>query len=111
MKNVDELHSRVSGAILRAERAEERGPGDAASEWADVSSLEEELAGVIPVSAPEGRVARRGAVRAALKAGDHERGHSLAELYMAEEGAPPSLREALQEIVEENTRATAIRSR
>jgi hypothetical protein len=111
MKNVDELHSRVSGAIWRAEQAEEHGPGDAADEWADVSSLEEKLASVIPVSAPEGRIARRGAVLAALKAGDYKRGQSLAELYLAEEGAPPSLRESLQEIVEENTRATATRSR
>ncbi len=104
MKNVDELHSRVSDAIWRAERAEEHGPGDATDEWADVSSLEEKLAGIIPVSASEGRIARRGAVRAAFKAGDYARAQSLADRYMAEKGAPAALREALQEILEENTR-------
>ena len=47
MNNVDELHSRVSGAIWRAEQAEEHGLGSAAGEWAAVSSLEEKLAGII----------------------------------------------------------------
>lgn len=69
-----------------------------------------ELADAIPVSASEGRIARRGAVRAAFKAGDHERGQSLAERYIAEKGAPASLKEALREILDENTRAAAARS-
>jgi hypothetical protein len=106
--DVDDLHLLVSDAIWRAEQVEERGPSSAASEWATVSSLEEKLAGALPVSAPEGRIARRGAVRAAFKAGDHARGRSLAERYMAEEGAPASLKEALREILDENTRAAAV---
>lgn len=109
--DVKALHSLVSDAIWRAEQVQEDGLGSAATEWATVSSLEERLASAIPVSASEGRIARRGAVRAAFKAGDHARGRSLAEHYIAEEGAPASLEEALREILEENTRAAADRSR
>jgi hypothetical protein len=111
MNKVDELHSLVSGAIWRAEQAEVRGAGDAAEAWAEVSSLEEKLAHALPVSAAEGRSARRGAVRAAIKAGDYQRGQGLAECYMVERGAPASFTESLQEIVEENIRASAVRSR
>ncbi len=70
--------------------------------WAEVSSLEEELATALPVSQPEGRIARRGAVRAALKALDHARAHTLAERYLAEKDAPKSLRMAIREILEED---------
>ena len=59
----------------------------------------------LPVSQPEGRIARRGAVRAALKARDYVRAHTLAELYSADEEASESLRTALLDMLEEDARA------
>jgi hypothetical protein len=78
----DSLHALVTTAIWRAERLEEDVGGSARLAWAVVSSLEEELAALLPASQPEGRIARRGAVRAAQKAGDHTRAQALAQLYL-----------------------------
>jgi len=55
------------------------------------------LAKVIPVSDGPGRIARRGAVSAALKAGNYDRAQALADAYIAEEGAPESLKMGSQE--------------
>lgn len=79
--DVDTLHTLVSGAIWRAEQLEERGL-PAASAWAEVSQLEEELASAFPSSEPEGRIARRGAVRAARKAGDYACAETLTTRYL-----------------------------
>lgn len=106
----DTLNSLVSGAIWRAEQLEAHHIR-ASQAWAEVSSLEEELAKVLAVSESEGRIARRGAVRAALKAADYIRAHALAESYAAEEAAPESLRAALREILAEDARAMASRFR
>jgi len=105
--NVDVLHTLVSGAIWRAEQLEEHQVGSASLAWGEVSSLEEELATVLSVSLPEGRIARRGAVRAALKARDYARAHSLAERYAADEGAPESLRAAFSSMLEDDARTLA----
>lgn len=75
----------MSASIWRAEELEARGIRGASQGWAEVSSVEEELAKAIPASESGGRIARRGAVRAALKAGDYARAHALAEGYAAEE--------------------------
>ena len=103
----DTLNTLVSGAIWRAEQLEVRGIRSALQAWAEVSSLEEELAKALPLSESEGRIARRGAVRAALKAGDYARAHSLAGSYLAEEAAPKSLKTALREILKEDSQAMA----
>ena len=76
------LHSRVTAAIWRAEQLEDKDTRAASLAWAKVSSLEEKLAEVLPPSQPEGRIARRGAVRAALKAGDPARAQALAQRYL-----------------------------
>ena len=103
----DALNTLVSGAIWRAEQLEAHGIRPASQAWAEVSSLEEELAKALPVSESEGRIARRGAVRAALKAGNYARAHALADAYLAEEAAPRSLQTALRMILEEDDRAMA----
>ena len=90
--NLDALLSLVSGAIWRAERLEDMGLETAASAWEEVSRFEEELAKLTPAKEPEGRIARRGAVRAALKANNHQRAQSLVERYLSERGTPKSLR-------------------
>jgi len=109
--STDALHSLVTSAIWRAEQLEEHGVSSALLAWAEVSSLEEELAAALPVSQPEGRIARRGAVRAALKARDFARAHTLAQRYLADEDAPKSLRTALRGMLDEETRALASRFR
>ena len=101
----DTLNSLVSGAIWRAEQLEDRGIGSASQAWAEVSSLEEELAKILPVSESEGRFARRGAVRAALKAGDYARAYEMTECYSSEDAAPKSLKTELSKILEADSRA------
>jgi hypothetical protein len=105
----DTLNALVSGAIWRAEQLETHGIPSAPQAWAEVSSLEEELAKALPVSESEGRIARRGAVRAALKAGDYTRAQALADGYLSEDVAPKSLKTALCKILEEDTQAMASR--
>lgn len=104
--DTDTLNTLVTGAIWRAEELESRRISSAAA-WAEVSSLEEELATAHPVSAGQGRIARRGAVRAALKSGDYKRAYSLADRYLGEDGAPESLKTGLREILEEYTQPIA----
>ena len=67
---LDELYPRVTEAILRAEQLEETGPEvEAAKAYLTVSFLEEEIAELVAANEDEGAIARRGAVRAAAKAG------------------------------------------
>lgn len=108
---VDSLNTLVSGAIWRAEQLEEHGIGSASQAWLEVSRLEEELARALPVSQPEGRIARRGAVRAALKARDYARARGLADAFTAEAGVPRSLTKALRELLEEEDRSLSRRFR
>ena len=109
--STDSLHTLVTAAIWRAEQIEEHGIGSAPQAWEEVSAFEEDLAAAIPVSQPEGRIARRGAVRAALKARNFERALELTYRYLAEPGAPESLRAAIREILDEDARALAGRFR
>ena len=105
------LNALVTGAIWRAEQLEARGLSSTPKAWAEVSSLEEELAKALPVSYAEGRIARRGAVRAALKAEDYARAAVLADMYTADETSPPSLKAEIRNILEDEERALAIRYR
>jgi hypothetical protein len=100
----DELNTLVTEAIWRAEELD---ADDIAARqaWAEVSSIEEKLANALPASEPQGRIARRGAVQAALKAGDDVRAHALAARYLADEAAPESLKAALREILEQGSQA------
>jgi hypothetical protein len=101
----------VTGAIWRAEQLEAHGIGSASQAWAEVSSLEDEIAKALPVSESEGRIARRGAVRAALKASDYARAHALTEGYASEECAPKALRVELNRILAEDAQTMARRFR
>jgi len=103
----DTLNSLVTGAIWRAEQLEARGIRSASQAWAEVSSVEEELAKLLPASDSEGRIARRGAVRAALKARDYSRAQALLESYAADKAAPESLKTALRKIMKEDDQAMA----
>ena len=105
----DTLNTLVTDAIWRAEELDSRGLQSASLAWAEVSSIEEDLAKAHRVSEVQGRIARRGAVRAALKAGDYTRAYALADRYLAEENAPESLKTELREILEGYTQAMASR--
>lgn len=105
--STDLLNTLVTGAIWRAERLEEHGIGSAPLAWAEVSSLEEELAKAIPASQPEGRIARRGAVRAALKAQNFDRARLLTESFLADKDVTRTLRSALRQILDDDTRTLA----
>lgn len=101
LMETDELNTLVTDAIWRAQELEAVDISAAPQAWAEVSSIEEELAKAFPASDVQGKIARRGAVRAALKARDHTRAQALADAYLAEEAAPPSLKAALREILEQ----------
>ena len=105
--SVDLLHTLVSSAIWRAEQLDDSGLETARSAWSEVSRWEEELAKIIPAKEVEGRIARRGAVRAALKAKDPARAQELVERYLAEDGIPKSLRTELRQMLEEDAKRLA----
>jgi len=98
------LNMLVTEAIWRAEELEALGIGSELA-WKEVSSLEEKLAKLHPASEPEGQIARRGAVSAALEASDYARAQALADGYLAEDAAPESLKAALREILGEDAEA------
>lgn len=83
---LDELNQAVTAAIFHAERLP---PGDeAALAFREVSRLEEEIARITTPDKLQGAVARRGAVTAALSAGDWLRAMKLANDYLAQ--SPPA---------------------
>ena len=101
----DELNTLVTEAIWRAEELEYRGASDALQAWAEVSAIEEELAKAFPPSDFQGLIARRGAVRAAFKAGDPGRAQALADAYLVEEAAPESLKADLREMLDQGNQS------
>ena len=105
------LNALVTSAIWRAQQLEAHGIGSASLAWAEVSSVEEELAKTFLISQGEGRIARRGAVRAALKAGDYTRAQELSDAYANEKGATKALKAALREMLAEDAREMESRFR
>jgi len=107
--SLEVLYPLVSEAIRRAETLDDlRAPG-ALSAYLDVSLLEEKVAEVLPASDPEGALARRGAVRAALAARELTRAQQLAERFLAEAGTDTELRDDLLRLLEQAERAVAAR--
>ena len=78
-------HALRKASERAAEQLDDSALETACSAWSEVSRWEEELAKIIPAKETEGRIARRGAVRAALKAKDHVRAQDLVERYVARE--------------------------
>jgi len=95
-----ELYPKVTQAIMRAENAEARGDAVAKQAYAEVSRIEEEISTLLAATSAQGALARRGAVRAALFAGDAERAKQLAARFAAEPGGVDTLRQELWEILE-----------
>lgn len=107
--NTDELYPLVSEAIRRAETLDDLGAPGARSAYQDVSLLEEKVAEVLPASDPEGALARRGAVRAALAAKELARAQQLAERFLAETDDDAELRAELLRLSEQADRSAAAR--
>ncbi len=85
---LDELYERVTEAILRAETLEDEGnSAEAQGAYLAVSLLEAQIAERLSAAGAEGAIARRGAVRAAQKAGERARADALAERYGVDLGS------------------------
>lgn len=81
MMTVEQLYPLVTEAIIRAETLQELKAPGARSAFMDVSMLEAKIADLVPADDPEGLVARHGAVRAAVSAGDFDRAATLSIQY------------------------------
>jgi hypothetical protein len=107
--SIEILYPLITEAIRRAETLEDlRAPG-ARSAYVDLLLLEERAAAVLPASDPEGAVARRGSVGAALAAKDLARARQLVERFLAEDGIDPELRDDLLAFAEQAERSIAAR--
>lgn len=103
------LYPLVTEAIRRAEILEDlRAPGMYTA-YSEVSLLEEKIAELLPASDPEGALARRGAVRAALAARERDRARQLAERFLAETDVDAGLQAGLRSLFEETEHSTALR--
>jgi hypothetical protein len=103
------LYPLISETIRRAETLEDSGAPGAKSAYLDLSLLEERVTEILPASDPEGALARRGAVRAALAAGDLARARRLSELFLAERDADTDSMAEIAQLLEKAERATAAR--
>lgn len=97
--DLESLYQRVSLAIHRSEMAAAIGNASLAAQMhMDVSCLEEEIAALVPANAGEGEIARRGALSAAMAAGQYARVVELASVYEGEPLASAALRAQLHEL-------------
>ncbi len=96
-EEVEQLNVKVSAGIYIAEHVIDQGSAEAHNAYAAVSALEEEIANLTTATSVEGAVARRGAVRAAVKATDIDRAKLLIVKFSA--GEDSSLREELQALL------------
>ena len=97
--DVETLRKLVSSAIWRAEQLDDLGTATAPLAWLEVATIEEALAETIAATDAEGRIARRGAVNAALKAGDYDRAVNLIERYGKERDSPQTFRKDLRRLI------------
>lgn len=98
--DLDSLYLLVTDAILRADVLADLNLANAPSTHLEVSVLEARIAEELPADDAEGGIARRGAVRAAVAAGDLVRARALVELYSSDAIAPARLREELRLLLE-----------
>jgi len=94
----DELNTLVSIAIRRAEVFDDMDSPMASDAWHEVMVYEERIARITRPEEITGGVARVGAVRAALAAGQRLEAAHLASLYLAEDSLPPERRAAMERV-------------
>jgi hypothetical protein len=97
----EELDTLVSIAIRRAEFLEDSGLPGARQAWLEVMAYETRLAKLTRPADVTGGVARVGAVRAALAAGDRLAAQNLATQYLAEDSLPDERRTAIRRAFDE----------
>ncbi len=85
--DLDDLNTRVTEAILRAEGLQ-AGSVEAKRAFREVGHLEESIARLMPADELEGQIARRGAVNAALGAEEALHALNLLARYLAEDISP-----------------------
>lgn len=102
------LYPMVSEAIRRAETLEDLGAPGTPSAFLDVSLLEEKIAETLPASDPEGALARRGAVRAALSAGDYRRVRQLVDRFRDEPDLDAEVRDDLLRLSQKARRSSGL---
>ena len=94
---IDQLYGRVATAILQAEKADAAGSkAHAAAAHLLVSFLEEDIAYLIPATDPEGEIARRGVITAAISAGQFVRAAEMAKTYVSDPSVSPALKGQLE---------------
>ena len=103
------LYPLVTEAIRRAETLEDLGAPGAHLAYRAVSFFEEKIAELLPVSNPEGALARRGAVRAALAARDPTHAQKLAERFLSEAGIDSELQADLLQLLKQYQQSAADR--
>ena len=99
--DVESLYPLVTEAIRRAEVLADLNAPGVRSAHLDVSLLEERIAGFLPASDPEGAIARRGAVRAAIEAHEFQRARQLADQFTSQDGVSDALRATLHQLADE----------
>jgi hypothetical protein len=97
--HIDDLNMKVTGAILSAERIADGTP-EAKTAWLEVAFAEETLSAFTTPQSVEGEICRRGAVTAALRAGEPSYARGLCRGYLSEDLAPAS-RELMQKLLNE----------
>ena len=107
--SIEILYPLITEAIQRAETLEDLGAPGAQAAHLDVSLLEERIAGLLPASDPEGALARRGAVRAALAGRDLSRAKQLADRFLVEAECEAGLRAELLQLLEQAELSVAAR--
>jgi hypothetical protein len=103
------LYPLLTEAIRRAETLDDLKAPGALAAYLDFSLLEEKVAEIVPASNPEGALARRGAVRAALSARAFARAQQLSERFLAEVGNNADLRTEILQLSEQAERSMAKR--
>ena len=105
----DELDTLVSIAIRRAEMLDDMRSPAANDAWHEVMAYEERIAMITAAGEITGGVARVGAVRAALAAGQRLEASRLASQYLAEETLPAERRIAIKQVFHEDQERLAQR--
>jgi hypothetical protein len=93
-----ELDVLVSIAIRRAEILEDSGSRSAADAWHEVMVYEEHLAKITSAAEISGGIARVGAIRAALAAGNRADASRLTETFLADKSLPDERKAAIEKV-------------
>lgn len=95
---LDELNTAVSLAIVKAEHLPD-GSDETKIAWLEVSRIEGEIAKVTHKDEIEGRVARRGAITAAITAGDKKLAEKILTDFISQGNIDPQSIEQVRQLL------------